>query len=417
MKQYLARKPTEKQCALMPTHDKDFPDAVQLLRSVQEKAQDEVPFFVIVTYAAEVETFGRIADSCGHALAPHKVIAFENITPLEDGSFEEVRRKIDTSATWETTGCRKADTAGRFMGHMKKFYGIRHLALVERCDVVWVMDCESMPMRKFSYDEIFSRLGMLWVHDPKRVTQAPETNHKPWAALEPWDCSHYFGMAPCMRAAENTHHVKLSEAVQAMNTRVNDFWLYETKLVLAMFRDAVKPLGPNATFLDAFRRGGQNSDQIVWMSWLAQRVEDRSIRDLRPRVEYELITIADRVEDFMKIVPRRMRSLRPPSKVITFLPRTMPHLNMEEFGRFWFGSLGQAGVWGAMVIELRSLAHERNRKGSTRPHLNITAFFQSVPWCVSNCRVPSNLSQNKRLMDQSPLMDQSRRLLRGPDDD
>lgn len=401
MKQYLARKPKEKQCVLTPTYSKDFPKALTLLRSVKEKAQDEVPFFVVVTTAAEAETFQELANSSEHALAPHRVLAFQNITPPQDGKFKKVNWKIQTSANWQTTGCRKAGTANRLMGHMKKFYGMRHLALVERCDVVWVLDCESKPMRNFSYDEIFSRLGMLWVHDQRRVLQAAKTNNNPWAGVGPWDCTKDREMAPCMRAAENTHRVKLSEAVQAMNLRVNDFWLYETKLVLAMFQDAVRERGPNATFLDAFRRGGQNSEQIVWMSWLAQRVDDGSIWDLHPRVKYELITIADKVEDFMRVVPGTMRSAHPPTHVVTKLPRDMPGLNMEEFGRFWFGSLGQAGAWGHLVLELERLAGERNYRkrqhGVLPTYLNITAFYQSVPWCVSNCIEKPDSFQNARL--------------------
>lgn len=268
------------------------------------------------------------------------------------------------------------------------------------------MDCESVPMRSFSYDEIFSRLGMLWVHDHRRVVRAAQTNNNPWAGVGPWDCTKDRGVAPCMRAAENTHRVKLSEAVQAMNLRANDFWLYETKLVLAMFQDAVRPRGPNATFLDAFRGGGQNSEQIVWMSWLAQRVDDGSIRDLHPRVKYELITIADKVEEFMRAVPSTMRSAHPPTHVVTKLPRDMPGLNMKEYGRFWFDSLGQAGVWGHMVADLERLARERNYKGSKWPYLNITAFYQSVPWCVSNCIVLSDSSHNASLSDDTTLADE-----------
>jgi len=391
MKQYLARKPKEKQCALTPTYVNDFPKAVQLLRTVKEKAQDEVPFFVVVTTAAEAETFKELANSSKDALAPHRVLAFENITPPEDGEFKNVMWKIDTSANWQKTGCRKAGTPSRLTGHMKKLYGIRHLALVEHCDVVWVLDCESMPMRSFSYDEIFSRLGMLWVHDQRRIIHAQQqTNENRWAGVGPWDCTKDRDLAPCMRAAENTHGVKLSGAVQAMNLRVNDFWLYETKLVLAMFQDAARRFGPNATFLDAFRQGGQNSEQLVWMSWLAQRVDDGSVWDLHPRVKYELITIADKVEEFMRVGPSNMSLTRPPTHVLTKLPKDMPTLNMEEFGRFWYGSLGQAGVWGHLVIQLEKLAQERNShrgRAAGLPYLNITAFYQAVPWCVSNCPI------------------------------
>lgn len=132
MKQYLARKPKEKQCVLTPTYEKDFPKALQLLRAVKEKAQDEVPFFVVVTSEAEAETFQQLVNSSDHALVPHQVLAFQNITPKEDGRFKKVMWKISTSATWETTGCRKGGTANRLTGHMKKFYGIRHLALEGR---------------------------------------------------------------------------------------------------------------------------------------------------------------------------------------------------------------------------------------------------------------------------------------------
>lgn len=394
--------PQGKKCAMTVTYERDVAHAVSLLKDVNEKAMDKDthPFFVVVTSQEEATKFQAAAAGSQALLAPHKLLTLEGIAPdnapadpsgeaQERGNLANIMRKVNNSRDSTATGCTRASGTDRFVGHIKKFYGVRHLTLKEGCDFVWVMDCESMPLRKFTYEEVFSRIGAVWVHDPRKVEAARASPLARYADLDiPFLNAYGQGHEEeCMSAAEKTHNQLLSREVRNMQVRQNDFWLFEGRLVVAMMEAAVRyappeqGLPPTATFLDAFSRAGQNSEQIVWSSWLVQRVMDGSIEMLKPRVKYHLVTFVDHLKEFINIFPESMMlmgtdsarlSVQQSANLYDFMQWAMP--DMKELGRFWYDTLGQAGFIGDML------------KQASANKINMADFVSYVPWCVSNCR-------------------------------
>ena len=254
-------------CVLIPTYtnasaeDQSHEQHVaRLLDGIGSLARDRVPVFLIVDRDADVAvTQHRIGL---HALgaANATILSMEGVLAVHGQGYSEA---MATAYATPIRACREGigQRSGlmRMGGHLKKLYGLRHL-LKFGCELTWLLDDDSMPLRRFSFCELMRRgRGKVLVHDMKDATS--------FAYRQPE------GGLACLAAAKGIHRLRLSPAVRRLDLRQNDFWLMENSLVATMMQHAVKGR-PSDSFVDAYAAGpgGQVGEQIVWWSWIAERM-------------------------------------------------------------------------------------------------------------------------------------------------
>ena len=241
-------------CLVVPAYRRHFGFARELLLRIRERAVDQVPIHLIVTTDEERQQW--LALEGRHQLAPHFTLAFEQWLAASNTSASQLLHRSSV-----------------LLSGTKKLYALRHVYKVHGCELAWVMDADSLPLRRFSFGEAFSRFGKLMVAGlPASIDR---------------HCRPYFKSTTRMTAmhqpslydaAQSVHGLPLSARVRELFVRENDFWLMETRLVAAMMQGSTVH-NDVGTYADALMRGAQShkgalSEQILWLSWLVQRVVD-----------------------------------------------------------------------------------------------------------------------------------------------
>jgi len=360
-------------CVLTPTKEKHYRHAKRLLRSIHLHALDRVPLFVILSSESEVPAWTAVTAGKGPVLAPHVALTLEGVMreaePGEldaaQGNFSAVLDKIERA---DSSRCHLGAGFGRGIGGVKKLYGARHLGEKFGCEVVWVMDCESLPMRTFSFVEAFSRLGAVWLED-ERLARFRKMQGDPLAGLEALNRRDL----GCVKTAQRIHGLALSQRVRELLLRQNDFWLYETRLLRQMMAGAVRGLPAGTGFAEAFARGGQVSEQILWNTWLAQTLLNGHLSKYT-NVNYTIVNVASTSKALARSFANS--SWVPGSKDLFKEAVQSPSFSWMEFGRYWYGVLGQAGIYGDYLEMYQP------------DYTAFQDFVMSVPWCVSNCNRP-----------------------------
>lgn len=120
------------------------------------------------------------------------------------------------------------------------------------CELVWVFDAESRPLRRFRFEEIFTLFGTILLDDPNDPSRIPFRGK----VLSP----------ACLERATAVHNTPLSAAMSQLGVRENDFWLYRRE----EFKDFVlsATTGPQRSFFEALSQGGTVSVELIWATFL-----------------------------------------------------------------------------------------------------------------------------------------------------
>mmetsp|Transcript_30407 Transcript_30407/g.66615 ORF Transcript_30407/g.66615 Transcript_30407/m.66615 type:complete len:546 (+) Transcript_30407:63-1700(+) len=305
-------------------------------------------------------------------LAPHTVLTLEEISSSTDPTADEMYDNFTNFST-KLKKCRQGEGAGRAISHLKKLYGVRHLGQKYGCKAVWVVDSDSTPLRNFTFTEIFSHFGREWV-------DSPAINFEKLAGYENGLVQSASYSQSCIDAAANVHQLELGPRVQHMAFRMNDFALYDSQLVNRMIDDAVtghqraRHLGVRSLY-DAYLQGGQVSERILYLTWLAQGIIDGTIRN------HTLVRLRDTPTSFAYGLLRasNISELGTKSKPEHFLEQlaasqTWTKSDFAHLGKL-YNWLGQGAIRGLDASILRKPC-------------SLAALIDSLPWCVSSCLKP-----------------------------
>jgi hypothetical protein len=139
-----------------------------MLQAVHAHALDRVRIFLALTDASEAAAWAAYATNATSAaqLAAHTPLIFTQLAQTSASAFAKRMSLFGKGqklhhlvrGQW----CNLGFGEQRLMAHIKKFH-----ALVEAgergCEVTWLLDCESLPLRPFAWREVFSRFGKLLV--------------------------------------------------------------------------------------------------------------------------------------------------------------------------------------------------------------------------------------------------------------
>lgn len=345
-------------CLLIPSHEKHFKKAKMLLQGIDLYALDKVPVFLMLSSPAEGAAWQSFAQQVrGAPMANHTVLNLEEALTAEGVAVGNVSVLLERIGSSEKHDCVLGTGMGKGIGGVKKLMGARHLGNAHGCEVVWAMDCDSMPMRQFSFEEAFSRLGKVWVSDTALERVSLWTG-RPVAALS----ANKRMSGPCMDTAQKVLNMSFTWRTMRLGLRQNDFWLFETQLL--------RELIPNPQeFLERWIASGQVSEQIVWSAWLAQGIMMKTLP--KTAVNYTIRTVAAGAE---RLASCFGSSWKVASDDLMGEAIHCPDFDWQGFGRFWYEDLGQAGVYGDYLHAYQPA-----------PAL-LKKFAEAVPWCVSNCQ-------------------------------
>lgn len=371
-------------CLLVPTYtnrsgiDKSHSSMfVRLLQRIGELATDRVPIFVVVDRAEDVGVLQRFVRNHHNVLTEYRsmvsdltILSMEQIMEARGEDYESsmaVAHGIPTMTCEEGTGQRVG--IQRMGGHMKKFYGLRHLEQ-HGCSLTWVMDDDSVPLRRFSFCEIARNgYGKVLAYDVADGSSFQYTDPA-------------YGRA-CLDAAQSIHQLPLSNAVRQLDFRQNDFWLIENELASTMMREAVAGR-ESSSFVRAYANSsghGQVGEQIVWMSWLAEKM----VRGVLPAYSLMSRGGSSFVQDCLRNHAGWGRTRG--TATISRNVHTMAHYAAKPQDWECLGKLlqlqGQAGLRGAKLSGLRYRFAQPQRR-LVLP-IALQGLLPYMSWCLSNC--------------------------------
>ena len=222
----------DRACVLMPAFRGSFTRLALLLASLNQRAEDTVPLYVILTDSDEVRDWrnycsqrhGRaVTPSAVPMLAPHKTLRL--VEDLDPGLMSaaklsaalegrEERSQLQARRNSSAPICRwDGFHARQVIGSLKKLLGASRLA-VSGCEVAWVMDSESLPLRRFRFGEAFRHNHTLLV---QRNLGRGKAHGNKSVFLRPIQDRQY--STECMALAERIHKLPLSEEVQRLGLR------------------------------------------------------------------------------------------------------------------------------------------------------------------------------------------------------
>ena len=267
----------------------------------------------------------------------------------------------------------------QMLGHVKKLYAARHVGRSTGCKIAWVVDVDSMPMRSFSFSEIFTKSGKILVSEGNESRVASDSLRRPAhgsVCLSPHWCGASRVSESCVKAAEFAHgrapSFSRAPRVAAVGPRENDFWLLELSEVEKLM-SGPKDAG-GASFLSRWVQAGTVSDSLLYTTWMIQGVVDGSIQSHR------LVSLTSEWDAMMRCALSDPDKTDPVGWPITqrkpsFGANT---LDVGCWARFFAGTLGQGGYWGNSLLRW-------NRFWSGRRGERFRELVKAVPFCVSNC--------------------------------
>ena len=401
----------ERTCLLTPAHSGHFENLALFLASLHRRALDTVPLYVVLDDRAQTRQWSdylsRRARAAGadtlEPLAPAVVLTLhDDLEPRLPDSDQLLAaleiRAADQPCHWDGYQPRQ------IVGALKKIYGAAHLAVAGNCELVWVLDCDSLPLRSFHFGEIFRHAHTLLVTPQSALTSRKPVRLRPLGGrLHDENCS---------RVAERIHGATLSADVRQLGLRENDFWIWNVTLVRRMLKEATqavairhwtdsssprpmqtpsdRPQHPpssrsnasfitaersNLTLLDAFLAGGLTTEVLVVHSWMIQRLREGGV----PPSQLQLVHLSEQMEA-LQVCTRHTGATVPTAGYL--LQRGAEAIDADCLGRLW-AAVGQAGAW-AMTFQPHA------KWVTVAPELwtpsRLAAFMRHVPFCLSNCQ-------------------------------
>ena len=432
----------QRACLLTPTHPPHFAHVALMLRAARRLALDPAgsrpPHVIVLDTKADAE---RLCAEQPSACANAK-LAVGRPEPLagEPPEVVLVLLKDLVEARYESwdhiEGIRKhyeADQEGRFRRFgscgtgwgqlhqgLKKLFGMQFARQALGCELTWVVDSESMPLRPFRFADVFDAY-----------------RRAPWTQVQHYgEMGGVFG-APQLMFQECAHwiitHKFRRQAAGPFGYRQSDFWVYENRWVERFMAEVMLAWGDSHSgFVDWWMRPPAHAEGMVLPAWLhlrrargalpagaaaapgpsagALKVVDvaAAFRAAMPglyaaacRNASDPKTEADCADDFT-LVPRAIRALGLPEDARALgaaLDASLPGrwAGLREGGTLEASAEAPAGPSAAAVRELLALlrlldglplfgtqghgqALGRGAVLALLPH-----WTRATSWCVSNC--------------------------------
>ena len=247
-----------------------------------------------------------------------------------------------------------------------------------------------MPMRSFSFAEIFRHRGAVLVSESSESGAAPLSGGNQSGAasdsfrpargslcLSPHWCGASRVSKACVEAAEFVHgrasSLRRAPRVAALGPRENDFWLLELSEVEKMMSGTEGASG--TSFLSRWLQAGTVSDSLLYTTWMAQGIVDGTIQSHR------LVSLTSEWDSMLRCKlsdPDETDDVGWPLTWKRRPPFDAKSLDVGCWADFFANKLRQGGYWGNSLLRW-------NRFWSGRRGQRFRELVKAVPFCVSNC--------------------------------
>lgn len=278
---YTHRRVLKHHCLLVPTYIRHFAYAAVMLQLLEEAAQDRVQVYMLVDREREIRIFQKVWRRYGLGLAD-----FTKVFSLEAGLQEyglanwEAFLKEELFATVFKEKGHGDPHSRRFHQSFKKVHGTMH-TYRRGCRQTWVVDCDSVPMRKFFFEDVFAEYAATRAHvfGDFRGIPGSETSSK--NNREVIECD-MLGLEDRFNLTED-QKVALSD----VNTRSGmDYWMYEGR-IMGEVKDHVMNV-TGESWLHSWFRHVWISDYTMYFTWVFLSIRnqkiDHKIIDLRKMI-------------------------------------------------------------------------------------------------------------------------------------